>query len=61
MVRPNICAGFSDIKSNLENMKMSHFKHDTPKSNLKIAEWMNEVSIYGEIYSEILRHKFTLY
>ena len=36
-VPPDICAGFLDIISNLDNMKMSQFKHNTPKSNLKIA------------------------
>ena len=56
MVRPDTHAGCSDIKYKLENMKMSHFKHDTPKSNLHIAEWMNEIYIYRETYSEILRH-----
>ena len=38
MVRPDTCAGCSDIKSNLENIKMSHFKHDTPKSKPYITE-----------------------
>ena len=42
-------------------MKMSQLKHDTPKSNLNILEWMNEIPIYGETYSEIPRHQFTLY
>ena len=42
-------------------MKMSHFKHEIPKANLQIAEWMNEISIAGETYSEIVRQKFTLY
>ena len=46
MVRPDTCAGCSDIKSNLENTKMSHFKNDIPKANLNITEWMNEISIY---------------
>ena len=40
---------------------MSHFKHVTPKSNMQIAEWMNEISIAGENYSEIARQQFTLY
>ena len=34
MVRPETRAGFLDIKYKLENINMSHFKHDTPKSNL---------------------------
>ena len=36
-VPPDIWAGFLDIISKLDNMKMSQFKHNTPKSNLKIA------------------------
>ena len=40
---------------------MYHFKYDIPKANLQIAEWMNSISIAGETYSEIARHKFTLY
>ena len=34
MAQPDTRAGCSDIKSKLENMKMYHFKHETPKSNL---------------------------
>ena len=60
-LQPDTNAVCSDIKSNMENMNMSHFKHDIPKINLKIAEWMNEISIDGETYSEIVGHKFTLY
>ena len=44
-LQPDTNAVCSDIKSNMENMNMSHFKHDIPKINLKIAEWMNEISI----------------
>ena len=40
---------------------MSYFKHKIPKANLHIAEYMNEISIAGETYSEIVRQKFTLY
>ena len=36
--RPDTCAGCSDIKYNLENMKISHFKNYIPKANLQIAE-----------------------
>ena len=36
MVQPDTCAGCSGIKCKLENMKMSQFKHDIPKSNLHI-------------------------
>ena len=41
-------------------MKISHFKQNTPKYNLQIEEWTNEISIAGETYSEIARQKFTL-
>ena len=34
---------------------MYHFKHD------KIAEWMNEISIYGETYSKLVRQQIKLY
>ena len=61
LVRPDTCAGCSNIMYRLENMNMSHFKHDIPKDNLHILEWMNEISITGETYSEIVRQKFTLY
>ena len=50
IVRPDTRPGCSDINSNLENMKMSHFKHDIPKSNLQISEWTNKISITGETY-----------
>ena len=40
---------------------MCQFKHDNPKSNLQIAEWMNKISISGENYSEIVRQQFKLY
>ena len=51
MVRPDAHTGCPYIKSNMDNMKMSQFKHYTPKYNLHIAEWMNEISIYGETHS----------
>ena len=47
MVRPDTHAVCSDIKTNLESIRMSHFKHDIPKYNLQIVEWMNKISIYG--------------
>ena len=50
-VLPGTHARFSDIKSDLENMKVSHFKHDTPKANLHILLWMNDISTNGETYS----------
>ena len=52
MVRPDTCAGCSYIKSKLENMKMYHFKHDIPEANLKIVEWMNDITIAGKTYSK---------
>ena len=61
MVQPDTRAVCSYIKYKLENMKKYHIKHDIPKSNHQILEWMNEISITGETYSEIARHKFTLY
>ena len=40
MVRPETREGFSDIKTKLDTMRMYHFKHDFPKDNLHIADWM---------------------
>ena len=40
---------------------MYHFKHDIPKANLQIEEWMNGIYISGETYSGSVKHKFTLY
>ena len=37
MVQPDTWAEFSDTKYKTENMKMSQFKHDIPKSNLQIS------------------------
>ena len=37
MVRPDTLAGFSDIKSDLENINMYYFKQDIPKANLQIS------------------------
>ena len=37
MVQPDTHAGYSDIKYKLENMKMPHLKHDTPKSKIHIC------------------------
>ena len=42
---PDTRAGFFNIKSNLDNMKMSQLKYDIPKYNLQISECMNEISI----------------
>ena len=38
IVQPDAHVGCSDIKSKLENMKMSQFKHDITKTNLQISE-----------------------
>ena len=54
MMRPDICAGRSYINMNLENMKLSQLKHNTPKANTHIAECINEIYISGEYYSEIV-------
>ena len=61
MVRPDTHSGCSYIKSKLENMKMSQFKHDIPKENLQIAERMNYIYIREETYSEIMSHQLNLY
>ena len=50
MVRPDTRTGCTDINYYLENMKMYHFKHDTPKANPHILDRTNEISIDGEIY-----------
>ena len=60
-IRPETCAGRSDIKYKLENMKVSHSKHEIPKANLQNAEWRNNISITGETYSEHVRHKLNIY
>ena len=51
MVRPDTHTVCSDIESKLENVKMSPFKHDIPKSNLNIVKWMEEIYIAVETYS----------
>ena len=61
IVQPDTRAGCSGIKSNLENINMSQLKHDIPKSNLHISEWMKKIPIAGETYLEIVRYKFNLY
>ena len=55
MVQLDTRAGFSDIKSKLENMKMYYFEHEIPNFNLQVAEWTNKISISGGKYSEIVR------
>ena len=54
---PDSCAVCSYIKKNLENMNIYPFKHDAPKANIYISEWMNDISIARETYSEIVRQK----
>ena len=61
MVRPDTRAGCSDIKTKLETMKMSQFKHDIYKSNPQISEYMNDISKAEESYSGIFRQKIKLY
>ena len=51
MVWPDTHAGWSDIKSKLENMKMFQFKHDIPKANMQIVEHINDILIDEETYS----------
>ena len=51
LVGPDTRSWCSYINSNMDNTKKSQFKSDTPKSNLQIAEWTNEISIYGQTYS----------
>ena len=60
MVLPDTLVGCSDVNYNMETMKGSQFKHDIPRSKLQIEERMNKISILGENYSEIVRHKFNL-
>ena len=60
MVRPDTRAGYSNIKMNLETMKLSLFKHVIPKANIHISYLMDEISIAGETYSDIVRKHLTL-
>ena len=50
IVRTEKRTGCSYIKYKMENISMSKIKHDILKSNLKILEWMNEISIAEETY-----------
>ena len=61
MVHPDTRAGWSDIKTKLETTKMSQFKHGISKENLHIEEWINEISIAVEYYSENFSWQFNLY
>ena len=60
MVRPETHTGLSYIKTKLYTMNMSQFKHDVSNAKIHIMEWMNEISIYGDTYSKIVRKKFNL-
>ena len=42
-------------------MNLSQFKHDITMENIWIVEWMNEISIAGETYSETVIQKLNLY
>ena len=61
IVHPDTRAGCSDIKTQLEIMKMSQLNQDISKENLQIAEWMGYISVAGESYSDIFIQKFNLY
>ena len=61
MVIPDTRAGCSDTKKKIETTKMSQLEHDISQASLQIIEWMNEISIAGEYYSEFSRQKFNLY
>ena len=61
IVRPDTHVGCLDIKKNMVTMRMSNFKYDIPKAKLYIAEWINEISIAGETYSEVVSQQFNLY
>ena len=43
MVRPDTCAGCSDINMKQETMSMSQLKYDISKDNLQITERMNDI------------------
>ena len=61
MVLPDTHAGCLDIKTVRETISMSQFEHDILIGNLNIAEWMNEISVAEETYSEFLSQNFNLY
>ena len=50
IVLPDTRAGWSDVKYKLLKMKMYQFKHDIPKANMQISEWVNEIFISEETY-----------
>ena len=60
MVHSDTYDGYLDIIMKLDTMKLSQFKHGIPRVNLHIPEWMNEISIVVETYSEIVRQIFNL-
>ena len=53
MVLHNTRTGWSYIKSKMDTIEMSQFKHDIPRYNLQIVEFINEIFIAGETYWEI--------
>ena len=55
MVRSDTYAGLSEIKYKLDNMNTYPFKHDIPRANLQIAEWMKDIYFSGKTYSYIVR------
>ena len=60
LVHPDTYSVWLDTKKNMETTRMPNLNNDIPKDNLQIVEWMNNISIYGEIYSETARQKFNL-
>ena len=47
----------SYINTKLETIRMTNFKHGTQNSNLYIVEYMNDIYIDGETYSEVCKAK----
>ena len=60
MVHSDTYDGYLDIIMKLDTMKLSQFKNGIPRVNLHIPEWMNEISIVVETYSEIEGQIFNL-
>ena len=54
MVLPETCPGLLDMKSKLDTINMSQFKHNLPRGKLHIVKRMNKISINADNYSEIL-------
>ena len=47
IVRPDTQTGLSEIKTKMETTRMYQLLYDTPKANLYISEWIDEISIVG--------------